>query len=200
MGDTGELISEQTHFLLTELQALLFTEGLLEQQRDTVVVAAKLAYNEYLSLAAYICQPRRSFQHGLTRMAFYRNMAIQPEIPLILSSRDNLDFTKEAVSALRSEGTATGAELASLVESVLKDGSARAGGVYQVFLLTPADDPRTLRMGKVDITIFLAGVNPYPQRGNFLVFGGFDGALAYEEVGDPSCFMPESGVPAGATS
>jgi hypothetical protein len=48
-----------------------------------VVVAARLALDEYLECAVYICQPHRSFQQCV-RMAFYTKNKIDRHIPKIL--------------------------------------------------------------------------------------------------------------------
>lgn len=48
-----------------------------------VVVAARLALDEYLKCSAYLCQPNRSFRPSV-RMAFYANGRIDRHIPQIL--------------------------------------------------------------------------------------------------------------------
>ena len=50
LHDETELLAEQARFLLHELRALFTHEGLLSQE-DTVVVAARHAYPEYLASA-----------------------------------------------------------------------------------------------------------------------------------------------------
>ena len=49
------LVSEQVQFLLTELVALYEADGLLSPNDDTVVVAAKSAWGDYLTYGAYVC-------------------------------------------------------------------------------------------------------------------------------------------------
>jgi len=58
-----------------------------------VILAAGLAYDEYLDTGAYICQPCRSFQDGLTYMVFYAQQAIHPEIARIEACDDQVPFT-----------------------------------------------------------------------------------------------------------
>ncbi|MFD6952958.1 MULTISPECIES: hypothetical protein [unclassified Nocardiopsis] len=70
--------SELDRFLLRELQALFDDDGLLTTD-EVVIVAAGLAYAEYLETGAYIRQSRRSFRDGLAHMGFYAQQAIQPE-------------------------------------------------------------------------------------------------------------------------
>ena len=99
LDDRTELISEQSRFLLRELQALFEHEGLLEQL-DTVVVAARAAYPEYGRHSAYVCQTGRAFRKGLRRMAFYTGGEIQREAPEILANRDPVVFSAQEARAL----------------------------------------------------------------------------------------------------
>jgi hypothetical protein len=87
--DETELIAEQTRFLLHELRALFSQEGLISHE-DTVVVAARHAYPEYLRAAACVCQPGRAFRERMTYMGFYFDGAIQSEIARIRVRRDNV--------------------------------------------------------------------------------------------------------------
>lgn len=50
--------------MLRELQQTLRAEGLIDFA-DTLVVAARVAYREYLARSAYICQPGSSFQKAV---------------------------------------------------------------------------------------------------------------------------------------
>lgn len=67
IAEPGRLTGQQSRFLLHELVALYEAEGLFSND-DTVVVAAKTAWGDYLQYAAYICQPDRSFRAGLTHL------------------------------------------------------------------------------------------------------------------------------------
>jgi hypothetical protein len=92
-------VSEEGRFLLRELQALLIQDGLLDSD-DVAVVAARVAYPEYLRHHAYVCQPNRAFRQGLTHMGFYAESAIQPHFPRILRHVDVVPFTADG-AALR---------------------------------------------------------------------------------------------------
>ncbi len=48
-----------------------------------VVVAARIALDEYLKYSAYICQPDRAFR-DCVRMAFYTKNKIDRHVPKIL--------------------------------------------------------------------------------------------------------------------
>ena len=87
LEDTTGLVSEQARFLLRELQAMLVHDDLVDND-DVVVVAARVAYSEYLKHGAYVCQPETSsFRQGLTHMGFYADGAIQRDRSHRLSCR-----------------------------------------------------------------------------------------------------------------
>ena len=144
LGDPVEHVSEQTRFLLRELQALFAHDGLLEPEEDVVVVAARRAWPEYLAHAAYMCQAGRSFRVGLSRMAFYAEGAIQPQLPRILAHRDNVEMTREAAKALLASNDPEEAEFGRLLERVFDEGTRPEGPPEQIFLLSPPDDERTM--------------------------------------------------------
>ncbi len=143
LDDRTELISEQSRFLLRELQALFEHEGLLEQL-DTVVVAARAAYPEYERHSAYVCQTGRTFRMGLKRMAFYTGGEIQPEVPEILASRDPVIFSAHEAERYRASDDQTDQMIARLIDELLADSPRTPGDPYQVFLLSRPEDARTL--------------------------------------------------------
>jgi len=65
LADPQEFVSEQTRFLLREMQALFAQDGLLNVHEDVVIVAARLAFAEYKQFHAYLCQPGHAFREGL---------------------------------------------------------------------------------------------------------------------------------------
>ena len=147
LADPTELVSEQTRFLLRELQALFAEDGLLGH-RDTVVVAARIAWPEYRRYGAYICQPNRAFQEGVRWIAFYAGGEIQPRVPQILARRDNVAISEETVASLAASTDPTDAAMADLIGRLISDGSRREGTISQVFLLSGCEDDRTLRLPK----------------------------------------------------
>jgi len=144
LADPTGTVSEQARFLLRELQALLVEDALLDND-DVVVVAARDAYPEYLQHAAYVCQPGRAFREGLTHMGFYAHGAIQCEVPRILYQEDNVPFTTAEV-ARRHEGADQDRRIGDLIQTLLVAGPRQAGETFQVFLLSPAGDPDTVRL------------------------------------------------------
>lgn len=123
---------------------------------DTVIVAAKHAYDEYRHLDAYICQPAssprpqktRTFRDGLRRLGFYRNKQIEPEIPRIVKRWPSVPFTAEEADKRRAGGDPADSRLGEIISETLTGSDNRrvAGDYYQVFLLTPPEDSETLRL------------------------------------------------------
>lgn len=141
----GETLSERERYLLRELQALFQEEGLLSRE-DTVVVAARRAYGEYLKWSGYFCQPNRSFRAGLERIGFYKEGAIRREFPLILHRRDEVLWSPEEAGSLRRTGKPFDKELADLMDRLLAAGVRPQGGLNQVFLLSAPDAPETFKL------------------------------------------------------
>ena len=111
---------------------------------DTVIVAARNAYDSYLTTNAYVCQPLRSFRDGIKYLGFYRDKAIQPEVPAIRHRRKSVVFSREEVARLRASSDPIDAEVATLIESRLAGGSD--GREHQVFLLSAKDEADTLQL------------------------------------------------------
>lgn len=135
LQDKMEVVSEREAFLLRELQLMLVAEHLVASAKDTVVVPARHAWQEYQRFSAYICQPNRAFQ-DVRFVAFYSGGQIHPLVPTI-------EETHEAV--VFENGRYTG-RLGQLVEHVLHDDARSHGELEKVFLLSSPDDPRTVRL------------------------------------------------------
>lgn len=144
LNDPAELLAEQTRFLLRELLGLFAVEGLLGDDADTVVVPARFAWPEYLEYEAYVCQPGRAFRDSIERMGFYADGVIQPRIPTILLHRPDVGFTRENAQAFSASPQPAERDLGALITRMLDKGVRDEGESYQVFLLSGAEDERTL--------------------------------------------------------
>jgi hypothetical protein len=141
LSDQRETVSEQTRYLLRELQAL-FVEDVLLSRREVVVVAARSAYPEYLTRSACICQADRTFGDA-QRMAFYTKGAIKPEIPQILHAAAAVPFTREEAARLSESADAFDQRIGALISDDLDQGTRQDGSSYGVVLLSPPDDAAT---------------------------------------------------------
>lgn len=144
LAEPTRLIGEQSRFLLAELVALYEADGLLSHD-DTVVVAARNAWGDYLEHSAYVYQPNRAFRTGLTHLGFYRNGQIMTSVPQILKQVRAIVFSAESAARLREAGEG---QLAGLIEVFLERGLRDDGESYGVMLLSPADDARTLGLSQ----------------------------------------------------
>jgi hypothetical protein len=114
----------------------------MSTEKDVVIVAARYAYPCYLKYAMYFCQPGRSFQ-DTERLGFYTGNEIKPHFPHILARHDDVSIDR-ATARTQSMSSHDAAAIRELVERLLDDGVLSAGDIQQIFLLSPANDPRTL--------------------------------------------------------
>lgn len=138
--------AEQTHFLLRELRALFALDGLLGTS-DVLIVAARTAYPDYLQHGSYLCQPDRKFQ-SVSRIGFYTDQMIQIEVPQILVHRPSVTFTRSEADRLLASPDESDRAIGRHVVSRLGAHASPEGATNEVFLLSPADDPRTLRLAR----------------------------------------------------
>ena len=140
--DAKRLLPEQTRFLLNELVALYETDGLLTSD-DTVVVAARSAWPEYLKTAAYVCQANRAFKEGLTHMGFYVGGAIETAVPRIESKHPGVLFSESEAARLRAVGQT---RLADLIDGLLATSDREEGKAYDVYLLSASSAEATVTL------------------------------------------------------
>lgn len=159
LDDTSGLVSEHARFLLRELQALLIEDALVDND-DVVVVAARVAYPEYLEHGVYVCQPNRAFRGGLTHMAFYAESAIQREVPRIIHRADPVTFTKDEADRRRVLG-GHDVRVADAIETLLGAGARTEGSDYGVFILSDRADAATVVLDApiVNDTVAASGRN-----------------------------------------
>jgi hypothetical protein len=156
LADVAGLVSEHARFLLRELQALLVEDGLVDND-DVVVVAARVAYAEYLEHHVYVCQPNRAFRDGLTHLGFYTDGAIQPHLPRIVHRARAVPFTTEEANRRRDADDEP--RVADAIDKLLSIGARTDGNEYGVFILTPPGDPLTVHLDApiVNDTVAVSG-------------------------------------------
>lgn len=144
LADPVRLVSEQTRFLLTELVALYESDGLLSTD-DTVVVAARAAWGDYLKYDAYVCQPNRTFRPDATHFGFYYRGQIMDRVPRIRAWIPSVTMSPESADEAEKAGRA---DLAGLMRRLLHDRAREEDKAYGVMLLSPADDPDTVHLAQ----------------------------------------------------
>jgi hypothetical protein len=113
---------------------------------DTVVVAARNAYQEYLDTGAYICQAGRHFREDIRHLGFYKSKAIQREIPSIRHRRDHVIFSSDESARLGATGNDLDGSIARLIDRSLRSGRREEGHPYEIFLLFSPSDEATIAL------------------------------------------------------
>jgi hypothetical protein len=101
-----------------------------------MVVPAKLAWELYGEVNAYVCQPGRYFRQ-VSHVGFYLEGAIQPEVAKVLDRQDDVPWTSSEVGRLMGTRDPRDRRLADIIKQ-----SRARGWVedrYQVFFLTAPD-------------------------------------------------------------
>ena len=140
--DPSGLASEQQRFLLRELVSYLESEGVLTVD-DTVVVAARVAYPEYLAMGAYACQPNRSIRN-VSRMGFYTHKQVMPEIAEVYRRFTDVLFVPGEARRLRAKKDPLEKRLADVIRRRLTTRPEQLGGHFDVHILSGPTDPDTL--------------------------------------------------------
>lgn len=113
---------------------------------DVLVVAGGQAWPFYRLTSAYVCQAGRSFR-DVPRMAFYTKRAIQGAAARIEHVLDHIELS-HAEAARRTLSTVAHERRIGRVLAAALAGAWSEGPV-KVVLLSPIDDPRTIRFDPV---------------------------------------------------
>lgn len=147
LADPAEPASEQQRFLLRELLTFFEAEGLLGVE-DTVIVAGRFAYPEYLSIAAYICQANRSIR-PVSRIGFYADKAIKRELPRVVGFYREVAMTQESAVEHETSDDPLGPRVAEVIRSRLRD-PKRQDPSNDIYLLTgPTEKETALLSGPI---------------------------------------------------
>lgn len=144
LEDPARLVSEHDRLLLTELRGLFAAEKLLIAH-DTVIVAAKTAYPDYLRTASYVCQPGRSFRPGLRYLGFYSAGEIKPEIARIEYHEDGVVFSQKEARRLARSKRPVDRRIGGIMATLLGLGRRLEGGQFQLFVLSEPESAKTIR-------------------------------------------------------
>jgi len=178
LSNPAEVVSEREQVLLRELVQMFEEDGLLALPDDTVIVAARQAFDEYLRYHAYVCQSGRSFRPGLTYMGFYRHKQIEPLIPAIIARRDDIILSEDRANELEA-GDQIDRSLAGLIRTLTSEGARPVGNLNQIFLLSPPDDEHTLDLGE---PILHRGRSAWTQNQRYTTSKNLQGAKSADEL------------------
>lgn len=138
--------TERERELLRELVRFLLIENLVRLSKPQVlVVAARIAYDEYLRHGLYFCQPNRTFQ-PCTHMGFYAQGQIQPKVPKILASIESIQLDEEAIERTTELPEQERQRLKSAVALLRSGHDERISESVKVLFLSAQDSPETLTL------------------------------------------------------
>jgi len=143
--DPQEFASEQQRFLLRELVSFFDSEGLLSAD-DTVIVAARVAYPEYLEISAYVCQPNRSIR-DVSYLGFYTGKSVKPEIARIRGRFAAVLMTPKDADRLARSSDPVEQRLSEVIRWRLNRHPEHLGQAFDVFILSGPTDEDTLFLG-----------------------------------------------------
>jgi hypothetical protein len=142
------LPTERERDLLRELIHFLISKNLVGLPAEQViVVAARIALQEYLQYGCYFCQPNRTFQPS-THLAFYVNGCIHRQIPAILGSVESVTLTEQGVEQCDALDEDQKRELLDIVRRLTEVGNSRVGQQEKVIFLTDADSDDTIQLSQ----------------------------------------------------
>ena len=140
--DPSELASEQQRFLLRELIAYFESEGLLTVD-DTIVVAARTAYPEYIGMSAYVCQPNRPIR-GVSHFGFYTGKRIKPEIAKVHGRCTEVRFVPEEARRFAAKRGLVDKRVGEVIRWRLKRRPDQLGEAFDVYILSAPTHPDTV--------------------------------------------------------
>lgn len=147
LAEPVDLVSERERFLLRELAAMFRQEGLVGGF-DTVVVAGRISWPEYLEHGIYACQAERSFR-DVPYFGFYVDKTIQPVLPKRLKWMPAVSFDYDTAAALRASEDPLERRVGEAIPAILDSAVRGDREVYGVMVLTGPDDPETRRFEPV---------------------------------------------------
>ncbi|MGQ7296570.1 hypothetical protein [Quadrisphaera sp. KR29] len=136
-------VTQHARELLTELLAYWDVHG-LRSLHDTVVVAGRTAWPEYLRTGAVISEPGRELRGGTTHVGFSVEGALTGLVPAVQAVHPGVRFTAASAQRHREQGRE---QLADVIEASLAGHTRAEGAAYDVVLLSGPDSPSTVRLG-----------------------------------------------------
>ncbi|TNM69695.1 hypothetical protein FHN55_02810 [Streptomyces sp. NP160] len=135
--------SQHSRELLGELLAYWDAHG-LRSLHDTVVVAGRTAWPEYLRTGAVITAPGRELRGGTTHVGFSVDGELAGIVPAVEAVHTGVRFTAASADRHREQGRE---QLAAVIDTSLADHTRTEGALYDVVLLSAPWDEGTVQLG-----------------------------------------------------
>jgi hypothetical protein len=107
------------------------------------VVAAEDAYPVYKQAGVYWCQDDRTFSTPVSRIGFYHDKAIEPELPLALER-----ITGTTIAELEQSPDSGHQSLAARISGAIAAGLPGPKEPFDIYDLTTAGDERTIKLAQ----------------------------------------------------
>lgn len=136
-------VTQHSRELLTELLAYWDAHG-LRSLHDTVVLAGRTAWPEYLRTGAVVTAPGRELRGGTTHVGFSVDGALTGLVPAVQAVHQGVRFTSASADRHREQGRT---QLADVIDAALGDHSRTEGALYDVVLLSSPFEESTVHLG-----------------------------------------------------
>lgn len=145
LARTGaQRLGERSRTLLGELLSYWEVHG-LRSLHDTVVVAGRSAWPEYLRTGAVVSPAGRELRGGTTHVGFFVDDAISEVVPAIRGSYRSVTFTQASAEQHRRRGHEA---LAAVIDASLAHRTRTEGGTYAVLLLSEPTAAETVQLDR----------------------------------------------------
>ena len=145
-SSNSPLPSENERELLRELVHFLSRENLIGVGQDRVlIVAARVAYQDYEQYGIYFCQPNRTFQSS-SHIGFYNNGQIEPIFPQIKGSIENIRVDENSVLSNADFSSQEKENLLSVINELEKEENSILGTQVKVIFLSESNSSETLKL------------------------------------------------------
>ena len=138
---------DRERFLLRELANMFRQEGLVGGF-DTVVVAGRISWPEYLEFGIYACQAQRAFR-DVPYLGFYADGEIKPLLARRLAWWPELRFDEETTAAFAADLDPLKRRLGEAIPAILDSTERGPREAFGVMMLSAPDDAATLRIEPV---------------------------------------------------
>lgn len=140
-------VTERERFLLRELANMFRQEGLVGGF-DTVVVAGRISWPEYLEFGIYACQAQRA-SRDVPYLGFYADGEIKSLLARRLAWWPEIRFDAETAATLAVDRDPLKQRLGEAIPVILASTERAPREAFGVMLLSPPDDDATLRIEPV---------------------------------------------------
>lgn len=147
LSEPVDVVGERERFLLRELAEMFRAEGLVGGF-DTVVVAGRISWPEYLQFGLYACQAERPFR-DVPYFGFYLEKEIQPKLAKRLKWMPSVRFDEQTAKSLRASNDPDERRVGEAIPEIVTSTERGSREVFGVMVLSMPDDPETLDIDRV---------------------------------------------------